>query len=104
MAGRAVVLPKETTKALTDLTGESRADVALTLVIRDYARHKLVEIESALQRYEEKYKMPFETYRKIWEGEGREEHYAYEAEQDYLEWEALVTRQERLTEAFAWLP
>ncbi|MEK7277146.1 MAG: hypothetical protein AAB427_07340 [Chloroflexota bacterium] len=104
MADMPVVLPKETTKALTDLTGEARADVALTLVIRDYARHKLAEIEMALRRYEEKYKMPFDAYRKIWESEDRQEHYAYEAEQDYLEWEALVTRQKRFTEAFAWLP
>ena len=99
-----VALPKETTRALMELTGEARTDVALILVIRDYARHKLAEVEVTMRRFEEKYKMPFEAYRQIWESEEREEHYTYEAESDYLEWESLVTRYKRLSESFAWLP
>ena len=69
--------------------------------MRDYTRHKLAEIEVALRRYEEKYVMPFEAYQRIWETEDREEHYTYEAEHDYLEWEALSTRRKRLVESFA---
>jgi septation ring formation regulator EzrA len=70
--------------------------VALTLMIRDYARQKLAEIDATLRRYEEKYGMPFEAYKQIWDTEDREEHYAHQAEWDYLEWEALVTRRKRL--------
>jgi len=99
-----VVLPKETMRVLTELTGEARIDVALTLMMRDYARQKLAEIDAALRRYEEKYGMPFEAYKQIWETEDREEHYAYQTEWDYLEWESLVTRRKRLMESFAWLP
>lgn len=40
--------------------------------------------------------MPFEAYKQVWETEDREEHYTYEAEQDYLQWEALITRRKRL--------
>ena len=94
-----VVLPKETTRALTELTGEARTDVALTLMMRDYARQKLAKIDATLRRYEEKYGMPFEAYKQIWETEDREEHYAYQTEWDYLEWESLVTRRKRLMEA-----
>jgi hypothetical protein len=97
-------LPKETTRALKELTGETRTDVALTLMMRDYARQKLAEIDAALHRYEEKYGMPFEAYKQVWETEDREEHYTHQAEWDYLEWEALVTRRKRLVESFAWLP
>ncbi len=104
MSEATVVLPKETMRALTELTGEARTDVALTLMMRDYARQKLAEIDAALRRYEGKYGMPFETYKQIWETEDREEHYAYQAEWDYLEWESLVTRRRRLMESFAWLP
>lgn len=99
-----IVLPVATTRALTELTGETRSDVALTLMIRDYARHKLAEIDAGLRQYEEKYGTPFAAYRETWEAEEREDHYSYEAEQDYLEWEALVTRRKRLVEIFAWLP
>ena len=104
MTEATVVLPKETMRALTELTGEARSDVALTLMMRDYARQKLAEINSTLRRYEEKYGMPFEAYKQIWETEDREEHYAYQTEWDYLEWESLVTRRKRLMESFAWLP
>ncbi len=104
MTEATVVLPKETMRVLTELTGEARSDVALTLMMRDYARQKLAEINATLRRYEEKYGMPFEAYKQIWETEDREEHYAYQTEWDYLEWESLVTRRERLMESFAWLP
>ena len=48
--------------------------------------------------------MPFETYKQMWETEDLEDHYTYEAEQDYLEWEALVTRRKRLEDNLTWLP
>jgi len=101
MTETTVVLPKETTRALTELTGEARTDVALTLMMRDYARQKLAEIDAALRRHEKKCGMSFEAYKQIWETEDREEHYAYETEWDCLEWESLVTRRKRLMEGFA---
>ncbi|MBI4771359.1 MAG: hypothetical protein HY784_13365 [Chloroflexi bacterium] len=104
MPETAVILPNETARALAELTGETRTDIALALVIRDYARHKLAEIEGALQKYEETYKVPFETYRRRWENDDIEELYSYEAEWDYLDWEGLVTQHRRLSENFAWLP
>jgi hypothetical protein len=97
MAEATVVLPKETMKVLTELTGETRTDVALTLMMCDYARQKLAETDASLCRYEEKYGMPFEAYKRIWDTEDRQEHYAHQVEWDYLEWESLVTRRKRLT-------
>ncbi len=67
-------------------------------MMRDYARQKLAEIDAALRRYEEKYGMPFEAYKRIWETEDHEEHYTYQVEWDYLEWESLVTRRKRFVE------
>lgn len=99
-----LVLPKETGRTLVELTGEPRLEVALTLVIRDYARHKTETIDAAILRYEAKYKMPFDEYKRLWETVDQEEDYTLEAEEDYLDWEALVTRRSRLEVAFAWLP
>lgn len=104
MFDKTMILPKETAQALVDLTGEVRLEAALTMVMRDYARQKIAELEAGMRRYEEKYGMSFEAYRHIWETEERPEHYSYEAEDDYLMWEGLVTRQRRLAGSFAWLP
>ena len=68
------------------------------------ARQKLMELETGLRQFEAKYGMSFETYRRLWESEDRPEYYTFEAENDYLMWEGLVTRRNRLTGSFAWLP
>ena len=100
----AMVLPRQISQALIELTGEPREDMALVLLMRDYARHKLAEIDVALKQYEQKYDMSFEAYKQIWDSQDRDEHYGYVTERDYLEWEALVTRRTRLEASFAWLP
>ncbi len=104
MSETTMILPKETAQALIELTGEVRVDAALTLIMRDYARQKLADLEAGLRQFERKYGMPFEAYRRIWESEDRPEQYSFEAEDDYLMWEGLVTRYQRLSESFAWLP
>jgi len=62
------------------------------------------ELEATIKQFEQKYGMAFEAYKRIWETEEREEDYSYEREQDFLEWEALVTRYARLEFSFAWMP
>ncbi len=104
MAMTTMTLPKRTSQLLTTLTGAVQADAALALMMRDYAQYKLAEIEAALQTYEQKYGMPFIDYQQHWETQDTDADYAYEAEQDYLEWEGLVTRRARLEESLAWLP
>jgi len=104
MSDTTMVLPKETAQALVDLTGELRVDAALTMIIREYARQKLAELGAELRQFESKYGMSFEAYHHIWETEDRPEHYTFEAEDDYLMWEGIVTRHKRLSENFAWLP
>ena len=104
MSDTTMTLPKETAQALVDLTGEVRVEAALTMMIRDYARQKLAEVETGLRRFESKYGMSFEAYRHIWESEDRPEDYTFEAEDDYLMWEGLITRRNRLAGSFAWLP
>jgi hypothetical protein len=99
-----LVLPKETSQALTELTGEPRLDLALTVVIRDYARRKLQELAQQIQQYEIKYGMSFDEYRMQWENQNREQDYSYEAETDFLQWEALVTQHTRLSNSYSWMP
>lgn len=104
MSDTTMMLPKETAQAIVDLTGEARVDAALTMMIRDYARQKLADLDAGLRQFERKYGMSFDAYRQLWESEDRPEHYTFEAEDDYLMWEGLATRRNRLRGSFAWLP
>lgn len=99
-----VILPKETSQALTELTGEPRTELALAVVMRDFARHKMQELAMEMHQYETKYGMSFEEYQENWEQKDARQDYSYEAETDYLQWEALFTRHKRLKNNFAWMP
>ena len=99
----AVNWPKTTARILTKVTGESHPDIAMGLVLKDAIAHRLEGIALEQGRFESKYGMTFEEYKKRWESEDKPESYAYEAEFDYLEWEALDTRKARLESAQAWL-
>lgn len=96
-------LPKTATMVLTELTGEPRPELALLLVLRDAVAYRLEKVTAALKAFEDKYGMSFEEYRERWEAEDKPEYYTYEAERDFLEWEALVTRRKRLEDLQAWL-
>jgi hypothetical protein len=98
-----LVLPKGPAQALWDLTGEPRPDVALLLVIRDALAYRLEQMEAGLRAFEKKYGTTFDEYRQRWESKDRDEDYRWEAERDYLEWEALVTRKRRLEDMHSWL-
>lgn len=98
-----LVLPKGTAQALRDLTGEPRPDVALLLVLRDALAYRLEQIETDLRAFEDKYGMTFDRYRQRWETKDRDEDYRWEAERDYLEWEALITQKRRLEDVYGWL-
>jgi hypothetical protein len=100
----ALQIPKTTSTLLTELTGEPRPEVALLLVVKDAIAYRLEKIAASLKAFEDKYGVSFAEYKHLWEAEDRPEHYTYEAEMDYLEWEALVTRQERLRNVHTWLP
>jgi hypothetical protein len=91
-----LMIPKNTAQTLRDLTGESRPDVALMLVMQDARSYRLQQIDAGLRVFEEKYGMTFEEYRQQWETDDHEEDYRWEVEQDFLSWEALATQKRRL--------
>ena len=79
-----LMIPKNTAQTLRDLTGESRPDVALMLVMQDARSYRLQQIDAALRVFEEKYGMAFEEYRQQWETNDREADYQWAVEQDFL--------------------
>lgn len=98
-----VAWPKETARLLTELTGESHPDVAMMIILKDAIAHRLEQIASNEKNFESKYGVSFEEYKHRWEHEDRTGDYSLEAESDYLEWEALITRKTRLESMQAWL-
>jgi hypothetical protein len=98
-----LVVPKITAQALRELTGESRPDAALMLVMQDARSYRLDQITASLAALETKYGMTFEQYRLLWESEERDEDYQWNTEQDFLSWEALTTQQRRLEGMSPWL-
>ena len=92
----AITIPKVNLKVLTELTGEPRFEVALSMTLRDALEHRLEKIKNTLDIFEGKYKMPFKNFKKLWEKEKIPDQYSYGKEQDFLEWEGLVTRQNKI--------
>lgn len=98
-----VIIPKATLKALIEVTGQPELDVAILVMLRDAIEHRLEKIQSPLRAYEEKYGMTFEEF----EAKGRSgelpDRFSQEVEEDYFEWDSLVTRQRKLEEILQWL-
>jgi hypothetical protein len=65
-------------------------------ILREKIRRDLAQIILEQTRFALKYGMSFEEHKPRWESEDRPEDYSFEAETDYLAWEALATRKARL--------
>jgi hypothetical protein len=98
------VISKPIYRVLSDLTQESRVEVALPLAIKDWVQLKLKEARRQQEFYRRRYGMEFSAFKQAWQ-EGRiSNRYSYEVERDYWEWEAATTDEERLQEMLESLP
>ena len=98
------VISKPIYQILSDLTQETRIEVALPLALKDWLRLKLAETRAQLATFEQRYGMKYPAFREAWQ-EGRiESRHSYEVERDYWEWEAAETDEERLRQMHESLP
>jgi len=98
------VISKPIYRVLSDLTQESRVEVALSLAIKDWVRLKLKEAREQQDLYKQRYGMEFPAFKQAWQ-EGRiSDKFSFEVERDYWEWEAATTDEERLQEMLESLP
>ncbi|MFZ2359959.1 MAG: hypothetical protein WA040_11505 [Anaerolineae bacterium] len=81
---------------LTDLTRESRIEVALPLAIKDLVRLKLADAARSRLAFEQQYGIDFEAFRQAWEEDRVADKHSYDVGRDYWEWEAAVTDEQRL--------
>lgn len=96
-------VPKVALRALTELTGEPRFDVALIIALRDAVEHRLEKIDEAIRDYEQKYGLSFEQFQTRGQNEEIPDQFSYKVESDYLEWEGLVSRKKKLDRIHQWL-
>ena len=98
------VISKPIYRVLSDLTQESRVEVALPLAIKDWVRLKLKEARGQQEFYRQRYGMDFPAFQQAWK-EGRiADKHSYKVERDFWEWEAATTDEARLQEMLESLP
>jgi hypothetical protein len=97
------LISKTALYALTELTGEPRPDVALLLTIRDAVAHRLEKIDAAIGSLEQKYGMSFEQFQALGEEKKLPNQFSVSTENDYFEWDGLISRKQKLEKIGQWL-
>jgi hypothetical protein len=67
-------------RALAELTGEPRFDVALLIALRDAVEHRLGKIDEAVRDYEQEYGMSFEQFQDRGQDEKFPDPFSYKTE------------------------
>jgi hypothetical protein len=98
------VISKPIYRVLSDLTQESRVEVALPIAIKDWLRLRLKEAREQQETFKQTYGMDFDAFKQAWQDGSISNKHSYEVERDYWEWEAAVTDEERLGEMLESLP
>ena len=99
----ATTVPKVALRALTELTGEPRFEVALRMALRDAVEHRLEKIDAGIQEFEGRYGMSFEAFEAKAQEGAMPDQFSYKVESDYLEWDGLVSRKRKLETIRQWL-
>lgn len=97
-----VAIPESTHNVLKRLTGQSRPDVALSLVIKELIRFRVEATQIRITAYEQKYGMAFSKFEQAWQSGKIEDQYSYPVEQDYMQWETALADLKLLQEILQW--
>jgi hypothetical protein len=90
------VITKPVYRVLSELTQETKVEVALPLAIKDWVRLRLKEARDERDGFERRYGMGFAAFQHAWQ-EGRVPNaHSHEVEQDYWQWEAAVSDEQQL--------
>jgi hypothetical protein len=98
------IISKPIYQVLTELTQQTRIDVALPLAVKDWLRLKLKEARDQSALFAERYGMDFAAFERAWQADQIANKHSYEVEHDYWEWEAAETDRQRLQHMLESLP
>jgi len=96
-------IPKQTKKILTDITGDPRLEVAIKMTLKDAAKYRLNEINKSIKKFSGKYRIDFSNFEKSWKEGKIKDKFPYNIEKDYLEWDSLITRKNKLERILKWI-
>ena len=83
---------------IMDFTKAENFDNALDIIFKDYIRYKLYYLKNENNRYEIKWNMTFNEFEK--KSMKMVEGMSYETEQEYYQWEAVITELEYFKKKF----
>jgi hypothetical protein len=90
------VITKPVYRVLSELTQETKVEVALPLAIKDWVRLRLKEAQQERGGFEQRYGMDFAAFRQAWQEGHIPNAHSHQVEQDYWQWEAAVTDEQQL--------
>lgn len=96
-------VPKAALRALTELTGQVELGPAIVMTLNDAIEYRLENIEAGIRLYEQLYGMTFEQFEARGRSGDLQGRSSYQTEQDYFDWDSLVTRQQKLNDILQWL-
>ncbi len=89
-----IILPPKFTRALAEVTNETRPDVALEMIIKDYAKMRLNGSIEKIKDFEKKWGMEFDEFKEKCKSNSlpdEKDPYSWEVEKDYRDWESFIT-------------
>ncbi len=98
------VISKPVYQILADLTREPRLEVALPLALKDWIRLQIGEAQAWQLQFQERYGMEWPAFKQAWLDGRISDKHSWDVEQDYWQWEAAVTDEQRLREMLDSLP
>ena len=90
------VITKPVYRVLSELTKETRVEVALPIAIKDWVRLRLQEARQQRDRFERRYGMDFGGFQQAWQEGCTPDDHSHQVERDYWEWEATATDEQQL--------
>jgi hypothetical protein len=96
-------VPKAVIKALFELTGQVELAPAILMTLKDAVEYRLENIITQIRSYELRYGMTFEQFEARGRSGDLQDRSSYQTEQDYFDWDGLVTRQQKLRDILQWL-
>lgn len=97
MAAKSIVVTEKTRKILKILTGESRLEIAISLVIRQLIQFRMKATQARITVFEQKYGMSFTDFEEACKTGKFENSHLYEVEKDDWEWDVAIVEIEDLT-------
>ncbi len=103
MVTKSVSLSNPVYEVLSQLTGESNTDTALSIALKDLMQLKKQTVQNKIAGFERKYGMDFADFELACDDGRIQDPFSYESEKDTWDWEAALSEKKTLETFLQWL-